>query len=150
MKNIVSEIVLAATLLVVVSGCSQNITHVPQAQLITSLDFTKYKENNFLMTPGEYGGDYEALGIFNFTIVAEANYEIPEEERKSNQPKKIWVSKDIKAQEVLDLAYETAVKKGADAITHFKMKSGIILKDDGMSMFSIDTLEVSGLLIKRK
>ena len=144
MKKIIS-LVVVTVLSLGFSGCSQKYTHVDKQEVISSLDFTKYQKNDFLITPGEYGDNYTAMGIFTFTVYPESNYIKTTSGRKS----KNWVSKDISSQEILDLAYETAVKKGANAITHFKIRTTTKMLNDGIQNFSVTGLEMSGLLIKR-
>jgi len=133
-------------LILLFSGCSQKFTHLDKQESISSLDFTKYQKNNFLITPGEYGGNYTAMGIFTFKIYPEANYiKIKEKNRQTGK----WISEYLSSQEVLDLAYETAIKKGANAITHFKMNNTFKDIYDGKQFFTLYGLEMSGLLIKR-
>ena len=139
MKKII-RLAVITTLSLGFVGCSQKYTHINKQEIISSLDFTKYQKKDFLITPGEYGDNYTTMGIFTFTIYPEVNY---------NKTYYQWVSKDISSQEILDLAYETAIKKGADAITHFKIKTTSKMLDDGIETFSIIGLEMSGLLIKR-
>ena len=144
MKKIIS-LAVATALSFGVIGCSQKFTHIDKQKSISSLDFTKYQKKNFLITPGEYGDNYTAIGIFTFTVYPEANYL---KTNTKNPPYK-WVSKDISSQEILDLAYETAIKKGANAITHFKIRTTNKMLNDGIENFSVTGLEMSGLLIKR-
>jgi hypothetical protein len=144
MKKIISLAVVTALSFGLV-GCSQKFTHVDKQKSISSLDFTKYQKKDFLITPGEYGDNYTAMGIFTFTVYPEANYL----KTHSQNPPYKWVTKNISSQEVLDLAYETAIKKGANAITHFKIRVTNKILNDGIQNFSVSGLEMSGLLIKR-
>ena len=144
MKKIISLVLITALGLGFV-GCSQKFTHIDKQKSISSLDFTKYQEKNFLITPGEYGDNYTAMGIFTFTVYPEANCI----KTNSSQTHCQWISENISSQEILDLAYETAVKKGANAITHFKIRSTDKMLNDGIQNFSVYGLEMSGLLIKR-
>ena len=144
MKKIIS-LALVTVLGFGLAGCAQKFTHVNKQKNISSLDFTKYQEKNFLITPGEYGDNYTAMGIFTFTVYPEANCIESQKRQKPCQ----WISEDISSQEILDLAYETAVEKGANAITHFKIRSTDKMLNDGMQNFSVYGLEMSGLLIKR-
>ena len=150
MLKIKSLVPLSIILAVVISmtGCAQKFIHLDKKETVASLDFTKYQEKGFLITPNTYGGNYESIGLFYFTIEAEADFKSVKDER--GRSFKQWVSKDIDTNEVLKLAYETAKNKGSDAITNFKIKNFTVTKSDGSSMFSIDAVEISGLLIKRK
>ena len=150
MKKIMSFVVISV-LMLSFNGCSQKYTHIDKQEMISSLDFTKYQKKSFLITPGEYGENYIAMGIFTFSVYPEANFieskSINKDGREEVSGK--WVTKSLSSQEVLDLAYETALKKGANAITHFKISNTSKMYNDGMRNFSINGLEMSGLLIKR-
>ena len=138
---------LLSTLLVgtIFTGCSQKITHVDATSKTLSLDFTKYQKNKFLITPGEYGGDYTAVGMFTFIKYPESDFV----ENKKHYEKSYWSQKTVKEQEVLDLAYESAKSRGADAITHFKISPIIKNMNDGLKDFTITGIKITGLLIKR-
>ena len=86
--------------------------------------------------------------MFSFTIYPEANFVKDNKDRNSQIM--MWKQETIFPQDVLDLAYKTAVAKGANAITHFKIKPATDTNHDGKQYFTITGLEISGLLIKRK
>lgn len=160
------SIFITVLLTLLFSGCSRKeekkrvINHIPKSEIISSLDFTKYSKKGFLITPSDYGSNYDALGMFTFNIYPEANLEskteIYEDEDDNGDIKEkertifFWEQDKIKAQEILDFAYKTAIKKGADAITHFKIKNVVKVVDDGIDTVILNGLEVEGLLIKRK
>ena len=104
-----------------------------------------------MITPGEYGDNYTAMGIFTFTVYPEANYTETVSRNEEGEETKSgkWISETLSSQEILDLAYQTAIKKGANAITHFKISATTKILNDGMRNFSVTGLEMSGLLIKR-
>jgi hypothetical protein len=141
------------------SGCSQKkqesetlkvrkFKKISKAELIMSFDFTKYSEKGFLITPSHYGSNYETLGLFTFIIYPEA--EAFEYDSLFGKKDIVWETKKIDSQEILDFAYKTALKKGANAITHFKIRNVLKTVNDGVENVYIQGLEVEGLLIKRK
>jgi len=152
MKKFKQILIILSVIFLFENCASQQFQHIDKEKIISSLDFTKYQKNDFLITPGEYGADYTTIGIFTFTIYAEANYiiveEIDSEGEKYNFGK--WISNDISAKDILDLAYQTALKKGANAMTHFKLKNISKTIYDGKNEFIVNGLEMSGLLIKRE
>ena len=157
-KNLlkIGSVVCSGLLLIVFNGCvvkERSITKFEKSNSISSLDFTDYMKKDFLITPGTYGNDYVALGMFTFAMYSEVNYiETTVEDEKG---KKViigeWITKElVKPDEVLAQAYETAIKKGSDAITHFTVSPTVKNEFDGVSNVSIPGLKMSGLLIKRK
>jgi len=147
-KNKIIRVISLLAVIMIFTSCAQKFNHLEKKEIITSLDFTKYQENGFLITPGGYGENYTSLGIFTFTIYAEANY--IEQKKDDGTITGKWKSEILDSQDILDLAYKTALEKGANAITHFKIKSYTTLEYDGRRNFGRDTLEISGLLIKRE
>ena len=86
--------------------------------------------------------------IFSFTIYQEAN--LIKFQDKHGHPDTKWEQREPNPQEVLDLAFETAKEKGADAITHFKISNVKNTINDGLRSVTLDGIEMSGLLIDRK
>lgn len=146
------KIVLIASVLIGITGCKQKYVSVPKQEVITSLDFTKYQQKGFLITPGTYGENYESLGMFSFTVYPESSYFYKKDMNNKHIQKRMkkWHQGVVLSQEVLDLAYATAIKKGADAITHFNITNPIKILNDGERDFTIEGLKINGLLIKRK
>lgn len=133
-----------------------DVKHVDKVETVSGLDFTKYKAKNFLITPGVCGEDHEALGIYTFSVYPEMNF------KKYPQTQPVmwgaqgeydivgWVPEPLSPEEILDFVYNTAIAKGADAITHFRIKKVHTSFHDGMEMIPVTGFEVEGLLIKRK
>jgi hypothetical protein len=151
MKKIYLSLIILGLLF---SGCSRKermLNYIPKSEIISSLDFTKYSKRGFLITPSDYGSNYEALGIFNFTVYPEANTNLVKINGFNIQLEALeWKQKEINHQEILDFVYKTALEKGADAITHFKIRNVEKIVNDGIENVYIQGLEVEGLLIKRK
>lgn len=132
--------------LLLVSACGPTIKHIPRQVEVVGFDFTKYSEKGFLITPGEYGEDYETIGLLTFSVYPEANRE--------NNPKAgpaasrfNWVIENINPSEAIEIAYQEAIKRGADAITHFEIDFDK-RKYPGPGVY-VTGVQVSGLLIKR-
>ena len=145
------KILICLSLLILFTGCSRNISHIKNEVITSSIDFSKYLEKGFLITPGEYGGNYNALGIFVFTVYPDANLETKQYKAAdgTRAESSRWFVTKIKTQEVIDIAYKTAIDKGADGITNFKIRNINKTINDGVGIVSIDGIEIEGLLIKR-
>jgi hypothetical protein len=76
--------------------------------------------------------------------------EIQKDDEQGNYTISSWKKEEINHQEILDFVYKTALEKGADAITHFKIKNVERVINDGIENVYLQGLEVEGLLIKRK
>ena len=139
-------LILVVSLSIFIVSCQRTVTHIPAKSEISSLDFTKYQEDNFLITPSSYGGDYESLGLVTYSMYAESDFVVSKENKDIGE----WVHKKILVQDVLDLAYNKAKKQGANAITNFKLEATTKSVHDGLLMVSIPGISISGLLIKRK
>jgi len=138
---------IGMSLVLVLTGCmtTQKFTHVQKQEVIRTLDFTKYQEKGFLITPGDYSEEHDDLGMFSLSVYPEARFESPSIEE--TYPR--WVYDDVDTHEVLDLLYEEAVKKGADAAIHFKIDNTTRHYFDGQQNFEISGLEISGSFIRR-
>jgi len=130
---------------ILLTSCGPSLADfIPRQQTVIGMDLTKYKEKGFLITPGEYGANYESIGYLYFTIYPEA------EKQRTEQGIISWKLGEVDYQEVIDFAYRTAISKGADAITHLKVRSVQKTHTGVGASVTLDGLEVSGLLIKRR
>ena len=138
-------------LIIFLCACAPTPDYIRKERLVVGVDFTKYQKKGFLITPGEYGEDYESIGYLYFTIFPDATNttRTAGKVRCKGRWYMGWCMGDVDYQEVLDLVYETAMSKGANALTHLKMKS-INKTPNFFDAPTIRGLEVSGLLIKRK
>ena len=138
---------LAALLLV---GCSQ-ATHIPAETNVTGVNLRPLTEAGFLVTPGDYtGGEFEAMGIISVTVWPEAN-KVPIDKAReggysapANTPE-VWVQEPVTMQQALEETKQRATAMGADALTHFNVKS-VTRNVEGASL---DGVEVSGFAIDR-
>lgn len=114
-KKIFSLLILLIT--TVACATSPSLNHIPKKTEIVGFDFSKYSEKGFLITPGEYGENYEAIGLLKFRIYPESN-----EVESIKEHRYDWEIEEINSEEVIELAYQEAIKRDANAITHFKTK----------------------------
>ncbi len=142
---------VALTLAFALSACSlPKRDFIPKEETIVGIDFTKYSENGFLFTPGEYGEDYSTIGLLTFSIYPEARKVVREVKDREYQANKVtWEVDKIDPSKVIELAYQEANNRGADAITHFKISFNTKSYADETRIVEITGVQVSGLLIKR-
>lgn len=140
--------------IIIIVGCyltscaGAGINLIPKQTIIIGIDLTKYSEKGFLITPGEYGEDYVSIGMFRFSVFPSAEkITIPKRGAAPYTQRTEWKTETIDLQEVMNLAYETAIAKNANAITHLKIES---IHKTYANTVTIDAIEVSGLLIRRK
>ena len=149
MKKVVVVVVL---IMVIFSGCAKNpkIKHIESKTFTYGFDLSKYAKKGFLFTPNDYGADYVALGMYNIKTQAEG---ILIEKKISNNGNefvdRFWMFKDINTSNVVDSAYNFAIKKGANAITSFKITSGFDPMEINGETVKVPYIEISGFLIKR-
>ena len=153
------KIIIIILSLIMLISCSQ-LKYVPKFEHIFVLDFTKYNDLGFLITPESYNGKYESIGLLHFIFRPEANLitieiDIPLSESMQKETggkyktiKKHWVMGEFNQQLILDIAYEESVKFGGDAVINF-----IIYPNDKAYNTSppliIPGIEVHGFIIKR-
>ena len=137
-------------------SCTQ-LKYVPKYENVFVLDFTKYADLGFLITPEPYNGKYESIGLLNIILRPEANLitlEIPlsesMQEKTGGKYKtlKHWVMGEFNKQTILDLAYEESVKLNGNAIMNFR----IYPNDEKYAIIpplTIPGIEIHGFIIKR-
>ena len=147
MKNLLSFFIL----LFLASACAPTLNYIPRQTEIVGFDFSEYSKKGFLITPGEYGENYETVGLLTFSIYPEAKKidVIIKKDGKDVTIKK-WKLAKVDPSEAIELAYQEATKRDANAITHFKINFDSKIYSDGMGTVTITGIQVSGLLIKRK
>jgi hypothetical protein len=153
MKNILYIFILA----VLLSSCKvTEITYLSKKEIISGVDFRKYTEKGFLITPEKYSGDYESIGIIDYLIMPEAKLEKKEIENSSaNQWQdqgsiRNWKVDEVNIQNALEGIYNQCIKMGADALVNFKAE---IENEDYSYTVPPVTLKgfrVTGFAIKRK
>lgn len=143
----------------IVSACSIKLKHIRGYESKMVLDFTKYTEQGFLITPFKYLGDYESIGIITVKVMPEANF-ISKKIMKAKYPassadeydlEEWWEIEDINSEMVIDILYESAVEMGADAIVEFDIevinqRYGYGIAANPVTLYGY---EMSGYAIKR-
>lgn len=149
---------LTLVLCLVVAGCASHPRlprTIPDDMNCTVLDFSKYRERGFLITPEPYGGKYESVGILNCTFRSGAQEHVWKEYREpggwsppgTGGTKSRWTVEPLDVDGLLDLAYEEAVQRGGNAIMNFRVNLNV--EDVHSGAPPLPKLEVSGFIIRR-
>ena len=161
MKNIFYFVILSMLMF----SCKViELSHIPQKEIIKGIDFRKYTEKGFLITPEKYNGEYESIGIINYLIMPEANRKIqevviPTTKSKWEDSDYIyrrsegifkWVIKEVDVQIALDGIYKQCIEIGADALVNF---SAVSENEEYLYTnppLSLKGIRITGFAIKRK
>ena len=148
---------------IVMVGCATQtpLFYVERIKEAYGIDFTEYSEKGFLITPEKYMGDYESVGLLNFSISSGAVLEKVLVSEVDEMAKKAglkniyhykWNIEKIDYKELLKFAYNISTEMGGDAITHFQIKYDVqhYTNADGYPSVWIPEINVTGFVIKRK
>lgn len=153
MKDQIS-LALAFTIILLISSCSQeSITRIPREVTYYGINFTKYSKQNFLVTPIEYPGFYDAIGIVSVELYPEADYKTTEIRTNASGQEvqhKEWVVEQIDAQDAVDSLVSMASRMGADAIINFKLNTEKAEYLRITNPIVLSGVSASGFAIKRK
>jgi len=141
-------------------SCAQQIETIPGYAITSTIDFTKYTEGGFLITPFTYLGDYESICIVDVTIMPETKLV---KYNTSNKPKedsyfksdnnlvlaKKWESEKLNLEKSIDYLYKRAVNMGANAIVDFKIETIRENHTHFVPPIEVVGIRLSGFAIKR-
>ncbi len=139
------RLILLALLVTVFSSCSQ-IKRIPELSEMLAFDFTEFSAKGFMFTPEFYRGEYESVGLLDFTFFPEAELKL-RKAKQSNSGSK-WVYEPVSPQTILEFAYQKASKMGANALVNFTILPET--KKDELTNFEREGFRVKGFAIKRK
>lgn len=146
MKYILSLFVIAVLFI----SCSAT-KPIERSELFSGIDFRKYTENNFFITPLEYTQPYEPIGLINFTMYPEVK-DVPSTYSSSDgyilmdSNGQRWFIGNIQTSDAVDKIYRYCTEMKADALMMFDVN--VVYKNNGA--LSVPGLEISGFAIKRK
>lgn len=130
------------------------------AEILYGIDFTPFTQKGFLITPEKYSGNYESIGIINFTAKPGAQYKMSG--RKPNPYYKSgtddqryidvyeWAVDSIAFTEVLDKVYNICIGMGADALVNFQNEITLDPYTGIKNPVTITGYRITGFAIKRK
>lgn len=101
------------------------LLHIDGVDHLAYLDFKKYSDQGFFITPEKYEGEYVPIGIFNYTFLPSAEYkEIGKEKSPDTgafHPVMDWVFESNSVSRVMDTVYVNCKLMGANGIMNFKL-----------------------------
>jgi len=112
-------------LLALLASCSARITYIPERSTFYGLDFTRFSDKGFLITPEKYLNEYQSVGLITYTYLPEANYVATgriEYEGGGTSLTKAWIfNNKMNVNSGLDTLYIFCKNMGADALMNFKV-----------------------------
>lgn len=124
------------------------------------IDFRKYTDKEFLITPESPIGDYESIGLIEVNLQPEVKeINVVEYNRMNREENPTFIaqkgSRDgetteyyaieiLDVQKVIDEIYRIGTEWGADSIYNLEIESTVIT-----DIISIETFKVSGFAVKR-
>jgi hypothetical protein len=126
-------------------------------QFFTSgYNFNKYVDQGFLITPGDYNGEYVVVGIMECSVIPEATKDMIDEnivytklkDRTSYYYKYIGTNsfriKTVNADSLISFMYKQALEWKADGIIKFAIVTEIL------PTYNISVPKIYGIAIRRK
>ncbi|MGB2958217.1 MAG: hypothetical protein WBD30_04980 [Bacteroidota bacterium] len=146
-----TSLVLFAVLLL--ASCASQKESARQI-FVRGWDFTPYAEMDFLFTPEQYRGDYEALGLIKLTFYPEVK-KFDKKETYVQTNHYVYTSlssgkfliEEVPEDEMLRTFYRTAFDMGGDAVVSFNSKDERRTSEGGVP---ITVTEMIGFVIKRR
>ena len=123
------------------------------------LDFSKYNDLGFLFTPGDYNGEYKAIGNISYKYIPAAELIKKPEIDNTNYKyvkcridtsSKIVIEK-LNFEEIMDTIYKNVKAKGADAILYLKIEpESEAYSFKNLTDVTVEGINISGFAIKRE
>lgn len=158
------RIAVFAFALVIMASCTvqmKEITKIQGYTIMNKIDFRKYSDKGFLITPEKYSGEYHAVGMIDFIKMPGAVYVKRTRLDDNNKPvtpefghpaeiDKNWVPENINMDAVLEDLYKQCVALGADAIINFNLETNSVLHGGITNPVTIEGVRITGFAIKRE
>lgn len=137
-------------------GCTSTIPDTKEQFYTIGFDFNKYVEQGFLITPGDYKGDYDVMGLMECSVTPEIVKMLYDENMFLIKPKDgtryyyAFVGgngcrvKTVNADSLISYMHKQALALNADAIINFTITS------EPMQYYNIPVPKVTGIAIRRK
>jgi hypothetical protein len=157
MKNL-----LGVLFIFILSGCAELKTINPVENL-SIIDFTPYTQKGFLITPEKYSGNYESIGIIDYSFKPGATLKskVMKSIKSASGPyykdnayvenfEHEWVVDSISFDAVLQKVYEICIRMGADALINFHPELISEQRISSLPTIEIYGIKITGFAIKRK
>jgi len=141
------------------ASCITELKIISPQSYLSQINFRKYTDAGFLITPEKYAGEYLSIGIVDYVKKPGAHYGIvsrkpdPRYGGTDSQMyinEKQWTVHVVSLDEAIDELYNECVALGADALINFTVE----LTEDNYNNISnpvqIVGYRITGFAIKRK
>jgi hypothetical protein len=154
MKKITTIILLV----LICFSCSVELKNINSYSILTKIDFRKYSDAGFLITPEKYIGEYKSIGIIDFVNMPGATYKLPINVDKNGKPivqefghapGKQWQIDEMNMNDALEKLYQQCIALGADAIINFKLEPNSVYHGGVSNPVTIEGVRITGFAIKR-
>ncbi len=119
------------------AGCMptlETLNYIPKEEKFYGIDFRKYSDDGFYITPEKCQGRYEPVGLVEYVILPAATYAVTDYVLNPNydrndpaSPKYLqdwsWLEEKMYIQEAVDSIYLKCKNMGADGIMNFDFSS---------------------------
>ena len=125
---------------------------IPREEVLSTVDFTKYAEEGFLVSAESLVDPYEPIGMMKYTTIPSAEYrQRVRVQTADGYTKEVhkWVIETIDYQEQLDRMVAEAKAMGADAIIDVKIYPTQRLYSGIKNPVNLEGYEISGYAVKR-
>jgi hypothetical protein len=146
-------------------GCKtlEELKYVSKNEILVGIDFRKYTDQGFFITPEKYLGEYYSIGLISYDYLPAGEYKSVGIKRNPNYNKenlntpeyievKEWLFEKVHVEQVMDSVYYYCTKLGADALVNFNIVPKIYTY--GFGIYSnpptIQGITISGFAVKRK
>ena len=150
-----ARLLLALPVTLLLTGCFTGLSvlpSIPREEVLSTVDFTRYSEEGFLVSAESLVDPYEPIGILKYTTIPSAEYrQRVRVQTADGYTKEVhkWVIETIDYQEQLDRMVAEAKALGADAIIDVKIYPTQRLYSGIKNPVNLEGYEISGYAVKR-
>lgn len=131
----------------VLASCSV-LKEKPMEVYSQIIDYSRYEEHGFLVSPDPYPGEFKSVGEIFLTVIP-ANVKKAVDRDENGATAYRVVKETMSYQELADLAVEYAARQNGDALVNFKINP-VTEYDKTLGITYVSHYTVSGFCIKRK
>lgn len=163
MKNVILLI-----LVYLMFGCEtakqlEELSFIPKKELFYTIDFSRFTEQGFLITPEKYSEKYKSIGLVTYEYLPSGTYKLvgltknpfynPQVDKTEPEylQLKNWVFEPIHYEKAMDSLYIKCKSMGADALVNFRIE--VKSEEIGVGYKNSSTVKgllLSGFAIKRE
>jgi hypothetical protein len=157
------KIILIALITAIFVSCSAPLKELSRIEgygIMNKIDFRKYTEKGFLITPEKYNGEYQSIGMIDYIKMPGASYIKRAKTDDNGNPvapefghpaelDKHWVTDNMNLDAVLEELYKQCIAMGADAIINFSLIPNSVTHGGITNPVTIEGIRITGLAIKR-